>query len=98
MTVNIKDVTAGEYVTITVERDTQGIIDAVQETLDSYNTLVSELESALAIDGDLHGDVALNAIKTQMAGILTSRGTNGTTLFRNLAAVGISTASPNGRE
>ncbi len=91
LTVNIKDVTEGEYVTITVERDTQGIIDAVQETLDAYNTLISELTSALSISGDLHGDTALNGLKNQITSMLTSKGTNGTTKFRNLAAVGIST-------
>ncbi len=93
LTVNIKDVTEGEYVTITVERDTQGIIDAVQETLDAYNTLIAELTSALSVSGDLHGDTALSGLKNQITSILTSKGTNGTTKFRNLAAVGISTES-----
>ena len=91
LTVNVKDVTAGDYVTITVERDTQAIVDTVQEALDSYNTLIAELNTVLNVGGKLHGDVALNAIKNQLSSILTSKGTNGTTVFRNLAAVGIST-------
>ena len=95
LTVNLKDVTAGEYVTITVERDTQGIIDAVQESLDHYNTLIAELTNVLSVSGSLHGDVALNGIKNQITSILTSRGTNGTAMFRNLAAVGISTEAAN---
>ena len=93
LTVNIKGLTEGEYVTITVERDTQSIIDAVQETLDAYNTLVAELNTVLAIGGDLHSDTALKSLKNQITSMFTSRGTNGVTQFRNLAAIGISTES-----
>ena len=91
LTLNIKDVTPGDYVTIKVERDTQGLIDAVDEALTNYNILIAELNSILSVGGDLNGDTALSAIKTQLTSLFTSRGTNGTTLFRNLAAVGIST-------
>ena len=91
LTVNIKGITEGDYVTITVERDTQSIVDAVQETLDAYNTLVAELNTVLAIGGDLHNDIALKGLKNQITSMFTSRGTNGVTLFRNLAAIGIST-------
>ncbi len=93
LTVNIKGLTEGEYVTIRVERDTQSIIDAVQETLDAYNTLVAELNTVLAIGGDLHSDTALKSLKNQITSMFTSRGTNGVTQFRNLAAIGISTES-----
>ncbi len=93
LTVNIKGITEGEYVTITVERDTQSIVDAVQETLDAYNTLIAELNTVLAIGGDLHNDTALKSIKNQITSMFTSRGTNGVTLFRNLSAIGISTES-----
>ncbi len=93
LTVNIKGITEGEYVTITVERDTQSIVDAVQEVLDAYNTLVAELNTVLEIGGDLHNDIALKGIKNQITSLFTSRGTNGVSLFRNLAAIGISTES-----
>ncbi len=93
LTINIKGLTEGEYVTITVERDTQSIIDAVQDALDAYNTLIAELNTALSISGDLHGDTALSGLRNQLVSILTSKGTNGTSIFRNLAAIGISTAS-----
>ena len=94
LTLNIKEITEGEYVTIKVERDTQGIIDAVQDALDAYNTLISELTSVLSISGDLHGDTALSGLKNQITSIFTSRAQNGTKFFRNLAAVGISTEAP----
>ncbi len=93
LTVNIKGITEGDYVTITVERDTQSIIDSVQEVLDNYNALVGELNSVLAIGGDLHSDITLKSIKNQITSLFTSRGTNGVSLFRNLSAIGISTES-----
>ena len=94
LTLNIKDVTEGEYVTISVERDTQSIIDAVQDTLDAYNTLIAQLSSALSITGNLHGDTALTGLKNQITSIFTSKAQNGTKFFRNLAAVGITTEAP----
>ena len=91
LTVNLKDVTPGDHVTITVERDSQGIINAVEDALNQYNLLIGELNAVLAVDGSLNGDTALSAIKHELSSLFTSRGTNGTTFFRNLAAVGIST-------
>ncbi len=93
LTINIKGITEGSYVTITVERDTQSIIDAVQEVLDAYNTMIAELNTVLAIGGDLHNDTALKSLKNQITSIFTSSGTNGVSLFKNLAAIGISTES-----
>ncbi len=91
LTVNIKNVTPGEYVTITVERDTQSIIDAVQETLDSYNALVAEVNSTLAIGGELHNDIALKQLKNQISLLMTSGSNIAGNQFRNLSAIGIST-------
>ena len=91
LTINVKDVTPGDYVTITVERDTQSIIDAVESALYNYNNLIAELNSALEVGGNLNGDTTLSAIKHEISSLFTSKGTNGTALFRNMAAVGIST-------
>ena len=91
LTVNIKNVTPGETVTITVERDTQSIIDAVQETLDSYNALIAEVNSTLAIGGELHNDSALKSLKNQIASLMTSGISIAGNQFRNLSAIGIST-------
>lgn len=91
LTVNIKNITAGEPVTITVERDTQSIIDAVQETLDSYNALIAEVNSTLAIGGELHNDLALKQLKNQISSLMTSGLNIAGNQFRNLSAIGIST-------
>lgn len=93
LTVNIKDITEGEYVTITVERDTQAVVDAVQETLDSYNQLIAALNNTLGIGGALHGDTALRSIKNQLQLMMTAKATNGSNQFRNLSGIGISTDS-----
>ena len=93
LTVNIKDVTPGEYVTITVERDTQSIVDTVQETLDSYNALIAELNKVLGPTGDLHTDTALRGLKNQLVLAMTGKGTTTANQFRNLSGIGISTQS-----
>ena len=91
LTVNIKDITPGEYVTIKVERDTQSIVDTVQETLDSYNVLIAELNKALGPTGDLHTDTALRSLKNQLVLAMTGKGTATANQFRNLSGIGIST-------
>ena len=70
-------------------------MDAVKDTLEQYNALIAELTNSVGMSGSLHGDVALNAIKNEMASILTASATNGASMFRNLAAVGISTEAAN---
>ena len=91
LTVNIKGITPGEYVTITVERNTDALIDAVKETLENYNTLIAQLNTSLSIGNDLHNDIALRSIKKEISQLFTSSSINGYNQFRNLSAIGIST-------
>ncbi|MGN1152759.1 MAG: flagellar filament capping protein FliD, partial [Candidatus Gastranaerophilaceae bacterium] len=43
LTINLKNVSEGETVTITVEQDREGIYNAVSETLDAYNAMMEAL-------------------------------------------------------
>lgn len=91
LTVNIKDITRGDTVTITVERDTQSIVDAVKKTLEDYNGLIKTLNEELSIGGDLHSDTTLKSIRKQLQSLMTSKAPLGSNQFRNLSGVGIST-------
>lgn len=90
LTLNLKGVSAGETVTVTVEQDDEGIYNAVNDIVDSYNTLMEGLEKELGDGGSFEHDTMFSMMKNQLKRLMTQT-VGGTTIYRNLAAVGIST-------
>ncbi len=90
LTINLKDISKGETVTITVEQDDESIYNAVSEILESYNSLMEELEKQLGDGGSLQGDSILKMIRNNLKRLMTQT-VGGTTVYKNLAAIGIST-------
>ena len=90
LTINLKGVSAGETVTIKVEQDDEGIYNAVNDIVDSYNTLMEGLEKELGDGGSFEHDTMFSMMKNQLKRLMTQT-VGGTTIYRNLAAVGIST-------
>ena len=90
LTINLKGVSAGETVTIKVEQDNEGIYNAVNDIVDSYNTLMEGLEKELGKGGSFEHDTMFNMMKNQLKRLMT-QSVGGTTTYRNLAAIGIST-------
>lgn len=90
LTINLKNVSAGETVTITVEQDDEGIFNAVSDIVDSYNTLMEGLEKELGAGGSFEHDTMFNLMKNQLKRLMT-QSIGGTTVYKNLAAIGIST-------
>lgn len=90
LTINLKGVSAGETVTIKVEQDNEGIYNAVNDIVDSYNTLMEGLEKELSKGGSFEHDTMFNMMKNQLKRLMT-QSVGGTTTYRNLAAIGIST-------
>ena len=90
LTLNIKQLSKGETVTITVEQDDESIYNAVSEILESYNSLMEELEKQLGDGGSLQGDSILKMIRNNLKRLMTQT-VGGTTVYKNLAAIGIST-------
>ena len=92
LTINLKGVSAGETVTIKVEQDNEGIYNAVNDIIDSYNTLMEGLEKELGKGGSFEHDTMFSMMKNQLKRLMT-QSVGGTTTYRNLAAIGISTGA-----
>ncbi len=92
LTINLKGVSAGETVTIKVEQDNEGIYNAVNDIIDSYNTLMEGLEKELGDGGSFEHDTMFSMMKNQLKRLMT-QSVGGTTTYRNLAAIGISTGA-----
>ena len=90
LTINLKGVSAGETVTIKVEQDNEGIYNAINDIVDSYNTLMEGLEKELGDGGSFEHDTMFSMMKNQLKRLMT-QSVGGTTTYRNLAAIGIST-------
>ena len=90
LTINLKNVSAGETVTITVEQDKESIYNAVSDTLDAYNSMMEALNKELADRNSLGGESILKLMRNNLKRLMTSSLT-GAYVFKNLAAVGIST-------
>ena len=90
LTINLKNVSAGETVTISVEQDKEAIYSAVSDTLDAYNTMMEALGKELADKSSLGGESILKLMRNNLKRLMTSSLT-GAYVFKNLASVGIST-------
>ena len=95
LTINLKGLTEGTAVTLTVERDKETLANAISDIVDSYNELMSNVDEAIAIDGALHGETTLKLIRNQLRNLMTSSDA-GTTIFRNLDSIGISVSDASG--
>ena len=92
LTINLKGLTEGTAVTLTVERDKETLANAISDVVDSYNELMKNVDEAIAIDGQLHDETTLKLIRNQLRNLMTSSDA-GTTIFRNLDSIGISVDS-----
>ena len=90
LTINLKNVSAGETVTISVEQDKEAIYSAVSDTLDAYNSMMEALGKELADKNSLGGESILKLMRNNLKRLMTSSLT-GAYVFKNLASVGIST-------
>ena len=95
LTINLKGLTEGTAVTLTVERDKETLANAISDVVDSYNELMQNVDEAIAIDGSLHGETTLKLIRNQLRNMMTSSDA-GTTIFRNLDSIGISVSDASG--
>ena len=98
LTINLKDVSQsqnGRLVAdkLTIESDTRSLESAVNNFVDMYNELVTELDAATGTGGILHKDVTLKSLSSQIKSALNSTVNNGGT-YRLLSQLGISTAAP----
>ena len=86
---NLKNVSEGETVTLSIERDTSTLANAVSDIVDSYNELIDNVDKEIAKTGNLSNQSGLKMLRNQIRSMMTSSIGGGLT-FSNLASVGIS--------
>ena len=88
MTLKLNKVTTAPA-TLTVERDTAAVTDAVNNFAKSYNELYSAMRNSVAYKSksSLEGDATLRSMQTQMRSIASSAASGGT--MTNLYEIGI---------
>ena len=90
VTIDLKGLTEGSTVTLTVERDKESLASAISDVVDSYNELMTNVDKELAVDGSLHSESMLKLIRNRLRSIMTSSDA-GAAVFRNLNQIGITT-------
>ena len=95
LTINLKGLTDGSAITLTVERDKETLANAVSDIVDSYNELMDNVDKEITKDGKLKDQSTLKLIRNQLRSLMTSSDT-GTTIFRNLDAIGIKVEAASG--
>ncbi len=95
VTLNLKDVTESGTVTLTIEKDKEVVADAIEDVINAYNELMSNVNDAISIEGDLHSETTLKLIRTQLRNLMTGSGFANAT-FRNLDSIGISFEAASG--
>ena len=95
VTINLKEATEGETVTLTVEKDKETVATAVSDIVDAYNELITNVDEAVAREGQLSDQSTLRFIRNQIRSLMTSS-LAGVSVFKNLDAIGITTEAASG--
>ena len=95
LTINLKGLTDGSAITLTVEKDKETLANAVSDIVDSYNELMDNVDKEITKEGKLKDQSTLKLIRNQLRSLMTSSDA-GTTIFRNLDAIGIKVEAASG--
>ena len=79
--------------TLKVTQDTSGLVDAIKDFVNSYNSFVNKIDTVTANGADLHGESSLTSLKNTIRGYATSKNDSNGGIFNLLADIGISTGS-----
>ena len=91
VTLNLKNVSKGEPVTVTIEKDGESVANAVQDIVDGYNQLIENVDKEIAQDGNLHDQTTLKLIRNQIRNLMMN--STGNSTFKTMSSIGISTES-----
>ena len=92
VTLDLKGLTDGSAVTVTIEKDKEKVADAISDIVDAYNELMENVDEAISTSGTLHDQSALKIIRNRLRSLMTSS-VSDSAVFRNLDAIGISVSS-----
>lgn len=88
VTLELKDITQEGAVTLTIEKDKDSIADAISNVVDSYNSLMENIDKEISSTGNLNGESTLKFIKNQIRSLMTGSISNSGS-FKNLSQIGI---------
>lgn len=96
VTLNLKKISGDDKINITVARDTDGIIDAVDSFITKFNDVIGAIDQQFEFDpkatdktGVLFGDGTLRMLQNSLRGKVTSRVSGLESRYNMLAAIGI---------
>ena len=89
VTLNLKDISNEETVTLKIEKDSETAATAVSDIVDAYNELIENIDKEVARGASLDKESTLKLIRNQIRTLMTSSLAN-TGTYKNLASVGIS--------
>ena len=103
VTLQLKNISANEETasttteeeTLTVKKDAETLSNAIEEVVGAYNELMTNVDKAIAADGDLKDQSVLKMIRNQLRSLMTSSILDANT-FRNVDAIGISVEKATG--
>ena len=95
VTLNLNGLTSGSAIKVTVEKDKESVATALSDIVDSYNELMDNVDKEITKDGKLKDQSTLKLIRNQLRSLMTSSDA-GTTIFRNLDAIGIKVEAASG--
>ena len=87
--IDLKGVSSGEEVTLTIGSDEETVANAMSDIVDSYNVLLENVDTELARDGNLNDQFALKLIRNQLRSLMTGS-MFGNAVFKNFDAIGVS--------
>ena len=90
VTINLNEVSGGEKVSLSIEKDSTTASNAMQDIVNAYNDLVDSVDKEVAKDGNLKDQSTLKLIKNQIRSLMVNSYSNDS-MFRNLSAIGITT-------
>ena len=91
LTLTLKDETTSAK-TVSIAQDTKTITDAITSLVSSYNMAISDTDTALGANGNLHGETILKSLRNNIRNMITSAIT-GNGDYNTLASIGITTGA-----
>ncbi len=97
VTLNLKDVTSGTPVSVSIQRDTSGITSKVQSFVTSYNDMISTITSLTSYDassgsaGILLGDSIARNVTSQVRSLISTAVSGLSGNYTSLVSIGITT-------
>lgn len=90
VTLNLKGISQeGNVTTLTIEKDTDTIANAVEDVVDAYNELIENVDKQIAAGATLNDQSTLKLIRNQIRNLMTSS-ISSSNVYKNLDAIGIS--------